>query len=496
MLNLSDEIIEKLERIIELSRHDLVNFRHLLLVNSDTEVEPADFQRTWSDILLNGEENYAVQGYRESGKGQIVLRSFPLHCITFPNPARDYIVIIKNNDSLATAKLDEIETECLSNPTISSRIVKVQKNSANVLSLDLSYDGDKVMNLRIEAYGKGASIRGLSNLDRRPKVIIIDDPQDIEDSRSDTILERDWEWFLSDVYFLGQTCRTFLIGNNLGDKCIIERVFKNAEGLKYKTMRVPEVKPDGTAAWPAKRDINAIMTEKESYARMGKLDIWLREKMCLSTSQETRVFHDEDYGYYSPGLCDTIASNQGNLIEATLDPASSKSIESCFRAIVVNAVTRDNHWYILECLYGRWDSIGLIDQIFYAVKRWGIRRFGIEKGQLQQFLEPILYREMTLRNIRFTIIPLEHGKEGSKLERIKMLQPRFKSHSVWFPDQAPWLTEMKSELAGVTNYEIKSEFIDCVDALAMHEQMNRNPKVVVVSDANKVADSMPRKAIR
>jgi phage terminase large subunit-like protein len=103
---------------------------------------------------------------------------------------------------------------------------------------------------------------------------------------------------------------------------------------------------------------------------------------------------------------------------------------------------------------------------------------------------------MTLRNIRFQIIPLEHGKVGSKLERIKMLQPRFKSHSVWFPDQAEWLTEMKAELAGVTNYEIKSEFIDCVDALAMHEQMNRYPKIVTVSDANNNANSMPRKGIR
>lgn len=48
-----------------------------------------------------------------------------------------------------------------------------------------------------------------------------------------------------------------------------------------------------------------------------------------------------------------------------------------------------------------------------------------------------------------------------------MLQPYFKSGSLWFPDNDYWLTEMKNELAGVTRDEIKSEFIDCVDSLAM-----------------------------
>ena len=481
----------KFENILSYSRRNLVDFRKLILINGDDDVDPASFHHTWSDILLNGKDNYAVQGYRESGKGQIVLRAFPIHAITFPNPLYDYIVIIKNNDAQATAKLDEIATEATSNPVCASRIIKVVQNSSNVLSLNLKY-GDEKLNLRIEAYGKGASIRGLSNIDRRPKVIIIDDPQDIEDSRSDTILERDWDWFLSDVYFLGQTCRTFLIGNNLGDKCIIERVFNNSEGLKYKTMRVPEI-VNGLPAWPAKRSLEEILLEKENYRAMGKLDIWLREKMCVSSSIETRLFLESDYSYYSPGLAETIAST--STVEATLDPASSNNPSSCFRAITVNGVTKDNHWYVLDCEFGRWDSNGLIDKIFFVVKKWGIRRFGIEKGQYQQTLEPILYREMSIRNVRFTIVPLEHAKLGSKLDRIRMLQPRFKGRSIWFPDRADWLDEMKNELAGVTNYEIKSEYIDLVDSLCMHEQMNRAP--VVIDQTTSLRERyLPRMAVK
>ena len=82
---------------------------------------------------------------------------------------------------------------------------------------------------------------------------------------------------------------------------------------------------------------------------------------------------------------------------------------------------------------------------------------------------------MQKRNVFFNVVPLEHAKQGSKLERIKILQPRFKAHTVYFPDKADWLPELKSELAGVTKDEIKSEYIDCVDALAMTEQVALPP---------------------
>ena len=88
-----------------------------------------------------------------------------------------------------------------------------------------------------------------------------------------------------------------------------------------------------------------------------------------------------------------------------------------------------------------------------------------------QVIEPFLTKEMQKRNVFFNVVPLEHAKRGSKLERIKLLQPRFKAHTVMFPDVADWLGELKSELAGVTKDEIKSEYIDCVDALAMTEQV-------------------------
>ena len=451
----------------------MVNFRHILLTNSKDEVEPAPFHFEWSDDLLNGTENEAKEGFRESAKTQYVIRSFNLYAIQFPSEKYDYIVIIKKNATLARNLLREIENEANSNPIIQANCKQVLEESGEVYSVDRYDENGNVINVRIEAYGKGASIRGLANRDRRPRIVIIDDPQDVEDAKSETVQQTDWDWFLSDVLFLGQRSRIFLIGNNLGEKCIIERVFANAERLGFKTQKIKQMK-DGKPTWPAKYTIEEIEKEKRAFREMGKLDIWLRERMCEAVSAETRIFNPGDYKYFTAGAVNKIIQNCN--IFATLDPASSPDIKSSYRAIVVNAVNEDNHWNIVDVQYGRWDSAKLVDMMFEMVLKWRFREFGVEKGIAKQILDPFIYKEMTKRNVRFDIIPIEHAKKGTKLERIKMLQPHFKAHSIWFPDKAEWLAEMEAELAGVTKDAIKSLYIDLVDALAMQEQIAKRPQ--------------------
>jgi len=56
-----------------------------------------------------------------------------------------------------------------------------------------------------------------------------------------------------------------------------------------------------------------------------------------------------------------------------------------------------------------------------------------------------------------------------------MLQPKFKSHTIWFPESAPWLAELFAELAGVTKDAIKSLYADLMDGLAMIPQIAKPP---------------------
>ena len=461
-MNLTKDALRKI-------RSNLVNYRYVVLNNDpETELKSAKFHYDLSDLLLKEKNNVAIEMFRESGKSAYALRTYPLYSLSYPSRERDYIVIIKQNQRLASGKLKEIIDEYLNNPLVRHNLVEIKEQNANSFSVDVKNENGEIVNVRIEAYGNGAAIRGLSNQDRRPKIIILDDIQDQDDARSETITETDWNWFLSDVIFLGKTARIFLIGNNLGERCVIERTIKNAEHLKFTALRIP-VMIDGKPTWEEKQSLPEILEERANYAAMGKLNIWYAEKMCQALAEENRIFKEEDYRYYSPHRKEDLISRCN--IYACLDPASSTNPESCYRAITVTGVDADNYWFLLDVKYGRWDSAETINKIFDVVIKYGLKTFNIEKGWYVQVIEPFLTKEMQQRNIFFNVNPLEHAKQGTKLERIKLLQPRFKAHTIYFPDKADWLSEMKSELAGVTKDAIKSEYIDCVDALAMTEQV-------------------------
>lgn len=493
-MKLTPEQETELVKRIKISRETLVGFRYFLLNNGKDEVEAPEFHYGWSDILLKEKDNFAVEGFRESGKGQIVLRAFPLYCLRFPSEDRDYIVLIKQNQDLASQKLLEIENEALSNPALKSNIVEVKQKSAKIFSVDVKDAEGKVLNIRIEAYGKGSSIRGLANIDRRPRIVVMDDPQDSEDAKSDTVLDNDWQWFLSDVMFLGKSTRIFLIGNNLGEKCIVERVFSGAKDLGFQTRKIAVIDNSGNPSWPQMFSLTKIEQERESYRSLGQIDVWMRERMCEATSAETRVFDKLDFVRYSYLYVDNIIKDTNIFI--TVDPASSKNPGACYRAMCVNAVTQDNRWIIVDFPYGRWQSDVFIDKLFETVIKWtpylgGSRRVpvGIEKGHFKQILEPFIYKEMQRRNVFFDIFPIEHAGVGSKLERVKMLAPRFKAKTIWLPEVSPWLAELETELMGVTIDGFKSLYVDLIDALAMQFQIAKIP-VMARSDVNRQIDEV------
>lgn len=465
-INISDAVKKEME-------NNLVPFRSVVLSNDpEKELPPAEFHYKLSDLLLNSTHHVAIEMFRESGKSSYALRTFPLHCLAYPKRGLDFIVIIKQNQRSASAKLKDIIAEYLANPLLRHNLVEIKEQSMNAFSVNvLNKDGERV-NIRIEAYGKGSGIRGLSNQDRRPSIVILDDIQDKEDSRSETILSADWDWFLSDVIFLGRSSRIFMIGNNLGEKCVIERCIANADSLKFDAIKIPVV-VNGEPTWKEKESLEDIEREKADYTKLGKLDIWMAEKMCVAVAEESKVFQEDDFRYFSRHSHEDIVKRCN--LYACLDPASSPNPESCYRAITLTGVDADNHWFLLDVKFGRWDSAEMIDVIFSMVAKYRLQNFYIEKGWWEQVMKPFFMKEMSRRNIFFNVVPLEHGKVGSKLERIKLLQPRFKAHTIFFEDDADWLTEFKSELAGVTKDAIKSEYIDCVDAFAMTEQVALPP---------------------
>lgn len=430
-----------------------------------SELPPPPFHYEWNDILLNGKKHFCVEAFRESGKSQIVIRGHTLYRLVYPSVDYDYILLILANQRTASKKLKEIADEYLSDPILSANLVRVKEQSEKAFCVEVLDTSGNIIEVRLEAYGKGSAIRGLSYRNSRPKLVVMDDVQDSESAQSETTCDKDWEWFLSDVMFLGQNTRVFMIANNLGERCLIERAISNAEQLQFSWKRIPIIDESGTSNWKDKYTLEFVEKEKQAYTEMGTIDVWFRERMCIAISPENQRFKKG----MLQNRFDKKFSHKDLSIYITVDLAISQKLTADYTAICVVGINEENHWFILDIIYGRFDPTQTMDKIFEAVTKWKPIKVGIEKVGYQAALEVFLKKEMPKRNIFFMIEPLY--AQNKKELRIEQLQPRFSAGTIWLPEEADWLTELEAELLSFP----KGNHDDLIDALAYVEQIGIAP---------------------
>ena len=446
-------------QLFEETSKSLVSFVNAFVVGNP--VKPAKFHHWFSDALLKSKDNIAVEAFRQAAKTSFVVYGYPLYCLTFPNPNRSYIVLLKASDDLAKQKLHDIRDMYFDNKMLSANVQKVY-SQGEVLDV-LTKEGVRV---RIEAYGKGTNIRGLSWQTKRPDIVIMDDVQTLEDVRSQTIADRDWEWFLSDVYMLSKASRIFMIGNNLGDRCIIERLSQNAERFGFKFFRIPAIK-DGKSVWPSMFSYKELMDEREAYQKAGKLEVWMRERMCQSVSEETQVFKKSMFKYYN-----TLPKDVYNYYTA-VDLAVSQKSTADYSVICTIAVNSQNIRFIVDISYGRMMLDELLDKLFNHIVKYKPVRVAVEKVAFQAVMEQVLHKEMLRRNIFFQLEMLQ--PKGKKEDRILSLQPLYSAGAIYHKENAEWNDELERELLMFTSQGTKAEHDDLIDALTMANNIAVQP---------------------
>lgn len=456
------------------SKQSLIDFRRYY-VGSGRDVPCADFHRHWDRSLLGGGGHVAFEAFRESGKTEYAIRTNLLHALTFPTFGREYILLINSTRTIAEGRLKAIEREFTENRPMRWAVDDIVEQSGR--AFEVWYKGDmKEHKVRIETYGRGTAVRGANWGGRRPDLIICDDIQDFEDLESETQPDKDWQWFLSDVMDLGQRSRIFMIGNNLGEKCIMERVIGNRSNLNFEGYVIPicrEEIAEGVEygelfdpAWPAKYTIEDIREERERYRQMEQLDIWYRNKMCKTVSPDSQMFKRKHFKYYDPREVNTRDMN----VYMVFDPASSERETADRSAIITVGVDAYGHWTILDLWAARVKPSESFDMLFRLVSKWSPICVGYEKVQYQAAVEDFLNNEMPRRGIRFNVVPLDAARK-KELRISTALQPRYVQGMIWHPMQAPWVETLEDELLAFPH----GAHDDTIDALAYIEQIAMKP---------------------
>ena len=146
-----------------------------------------------------------------------------------------------------------------------------------------------------------------------------------------------------------------------------------------------------------------------------------------------------------------------------VDPAISSKKKACYTAIVTIARTFDNKIYVMEVIREKGLSISqLSEKIFSVQKRLHPRLIGIESIAYQEAIGKHLREQMRAQDFFFNIRDDTPTRDEPKDARIRGMEPRFESHSVWIKEHMNGLETELLEFQGVEN----SRYVDAIDALA------------------------------
>jgi phage terminase large subunit-like protein len=116
----------------------------------------------------------------------------------------------------------------------------------------------------------------------------------------------------------------------------------------------------------------------------------------------------------------------------TYDPASKKKKKNDHNAIWVTAITRNNHWFVLDIVYDKMNPKERVDIIFELRNKWKIDVYAIEEVGFQETIKFYAQEKMGIENDFFSIRALA-PRARSKEDRIRGLVPRFENACVYLP---------------------------------------------------------------
>jgi len=332
---------------IQTSNFELWTGRHLahLLVN-----KIPDFHQEWYRGLDDDSiEFLAIEAGRASAKSTIASVAAPLYYIC----ERDWPEIQTFSQSggstgLSTKWMKRIKDEIEGNIVLKVNYglqrgdvwtqdhIQVKRNDGHVVD--------------VYCRGKHAAARGSRG------VVIIDDPQDGDDCKSETVLARDEEWLLSDVLpILLKGQRLIFIGTPISPLSLLSKV----KGMDdFTVMSFPSEDPvwSGKSRWPEQWSDDYLAKR----LRMMGRDRYGAEYLCQPKVSGNPVFRAEWFNHYEPDTAnfrDKIAHHIVYRVTG-MDCAESKRDQADYTALVTLGVTDGPtpDIYVLDVRKGHWST--------------------------------------------------------------------------------------------------------------------------------------------
>lgn len=297
---------------------------------------------------------------------------------------------------------------------------------------------------KIQARGRGQSLRGIKHEDWRPDLLLCDDLEDsFDDVSTPEKRRRIVLWFMSDLMpALDPSYRARMNATPLDPEALPCELAKDPEWKPVHLYPVYYLGDDGkpVSAWPERfplrktkahrgQDVIEIEKLEASYRRKGLQREFNAEYLCKAEAMEDKPFRGEHIKVEP-------RARSWEAVFAMFDPARTVGSESATTG-----------WCVWSWLHERlivWEADAekllpdeIIRRCFDIGERFDPVYIGVEEDGLNQWLMQPLRQEMVRRGVTlpFRAMKAPRGKN----DFIRGLQPFFKAGEVSFAQQLPVL---------------------------------------------------------
>lgn len=181
---------------------------------------------------------------RGFAKSTMVSKAYPLWAAL--EGREPFTLILSDTGKQAVSFLKAIKREVESNP-------RIRKDYPDAAGAGPEWKSDLIVlrnGCMIAAVGAGGRIRGLTNNDRRPTLVVIDDANKREDAYSPTMRARVLDWLRQDVMPVGEPEHTnfFSVGTPIHREAVVCELGRDAT-WQTKSYRAIERLPDRMDLW-------------------------------------------------------------------------------------------------------------------------------------------------------------------------------------------------------------------------------------------------------
>lgn len=258
--------------------------------------ETADFQK---EIIHNLEkshkENLYIVAFRGSGKSTMVTTAYPIWAI-LGKQQKKFCIIFCQTKAQAKQHMMNIRRELEGNDVLKRDLGPFKEESDEWGSHSLVFNKHGA---RITVASSDQSIRGLRHNEHRPDLVICDDVEDVQSTKTREGREKTYSWLRGEVIPAGdKNTRLIIVGNLLHENSLLMRIKEeiaqgNANGV---FCEYPLLDKNDICLWPGKyKDEKDIEEEK---LKVASEVAWQREYLLRIIPSDDQVIYPEWIQYY------------------------------------------------------------------------------------------------------------------------------------------------------------------------------------------------------